>query len=173
MPLELSPLPLRRISPQDHEHLETFYTETENVFIQILRQYQQDNRHGKVTLILGKELAELSEVFNYYHSRLEEYIQELRRHQKEQQDLSNITSLTSRKPVEQLQPLPPSRFEDPGRQESSSTRRKHSSRSRQGEAVLNAKQGSKRKRAIVEQKFEKGLSSQQVGLIPKATIVNF
>ena len=101
VPLELSPPPLGRISPQENGHLETCFTIIENIFIQMLRQYQQDDRHRKVTLILKKELAELSEVFNYYHSRLEEYIQELRRYQKEQQDLSNITSLTSRKPVEQ------------------------------------------------------------------------
>ena len=137
----------------------------------LLVQHQQDDdRHRKATVLVSKDLAEFSEVFDYYHSRLKKYVQELRRHQKEHQDLSNIESLTSRKPVDRLQPLPSSCFKGPRHQESS-TRQKHSSRSQQGEAVLNAKEGkegSKRKRAVVEEKFKKDLRGRRVGLIPES-----
>ena len=172
IPPELLPPLLGRLYPQYNGFLNASRTDTDTLSTEPSRQHQQDNRHQKMTLLIRNDLAEFSKVFNYYHSRLDKHIQELRRHQKEQQALSKVTSLMSRKSVEQPQPLLSSHSKDPRRQESSSARQEQLSRSRQGEIVLNAKQekkGSKRKRAIGEEKFESSLGGQQVDLISESS----
>ena len=163
IPLELSRPPPGELSPQDNRYLRTSPTNTETSSIQLPQQYQQDYHHRKTSLLISEDLAEFFEVFSYYRSRLEKYVQILRGHQTEQQNLSGSTSLIPRKSTEQPQPLPSIPFKDPRHQESCSTYGEYLSPTQQGEAVMDIEQGecrSKQKGAIAEEMFERGLKGR-------------
>ena len=157
--VDSSPATLGHQSPESNEHLERFRADLETSPTSPSQQLHQDNRHQRAISCVCDELAELSEVFNYHHYRLREYVVELKDRHTAQREALKHFSLAVESAANCLQPLSISPLGASKCLGNCTTQEESSALLQQDERISKARLGNdrlKQKRKASDQSFKNG-----------------